>query len=35
MSGSCGCKSKGKNHVHKKPGDGTLYTEMGSAFWET
>ena len=32
---SCGCKNKSKGHVHKKPGDGTLYTEMGSAFWDT
>ena len=32
---TCGCKHKGKNHVHKKPGDGQLYSDMANAFWET
>jgi len=31
---SCGC-GKGKKHIHKKPGDGRLYTDMADAFWET
>lgn len=30
----CGCKHKGKKHVHKEPGDG-LYKELGAKFWET
>ena len=34
MKGSCGCKHKGKNHVHKEPGDG-YYQELGQAFWST
>lgn len=32
-SGCCG--SKGRKHVHKKPGDGQLYSDMANAFWET
>ena len=41
--GTCGCKHKGKKHVHKEPGDG-LYKEFFSTslsnkvpddkFWE-
>ena len=30
----CGCKHKGKKHIHKEPGDG-LYKELGEKFWET
>lgn len=30
----CGCKVKGKKHIHKKPGDG-FYHELGNKFWET
>jgi len=32
--GTCGCKHKGKKHVHKESGD-DLYKELGNKFWET
>jgi hypothetical protein len=30
----CGCKYKGKKHVHEESGD-SLYKELGAKFWET
>lgn len=32
--GTCGCKHKGKKHIHKEADFG-LYEELGDKFWET